>query len=53
MEVLYVLVPFAIAFAGAALVAYVWAVRSGQLDDLKTPAHRMLLDGERDRRAPD
>lgn len=30
-------------FAGA-LMGLVWAVRSGQLDDLETPALRMLHD---------
>jgi cbb3-type cytochrome oxidase maturation protein len=27
------------------LIAFVWAVRSGQFDDTGTPAVRMLLDG--------
>jgi cbb3-type cytochrome oxidase maturation protein len=30
--------------AGGFLVAFVWAVRSGQFDDTFTPAVRMLLD---------
>lgn len=46
MEVLYVIVPLAVAFAGAAVLAYVWAVRSGQFDDMKTPAHRVLTEDE-------
>jgi len=31
--------------AGGFLVAFAWAVRSGQFDDTGTPAVRMLLDG--------
>lgn len=44
MEALFVIVPLALAFAGGALIAYVWAVWSGQFDDMTTPAHQMLVD---------
>ncbi len=44
MSVLYVLLPLALLMAAAAVVAFVWAVRRGQLDDLETPAMRMLAD---------
>jgi cbb3-type cytochrome oxidase maturation protein len=44
MEVLFVVVPLAIAFAGVAVIGYVWAVKAGQFDDLTTPAHQMLID---------
>lgn len=44
MEVLYVVVPLAVAFAAGAVLAFVWAVRRGQFDDMKTPAHRVLAD---------
>ena len=46
MEVMYVLLPAALVFAVAAVVVFVWAVRSGQLDDLETPAMRILGDDE-------
>ena len=49
MSVLFVLLPLALAFAGGAVWLFVWAVRSGQFDDLETPAVRMLLDEEEDR----
>ncbi len=44
-------VPIAVAIVVAGLVAFRWAVRSGQLDDLDTPALRMLHDDERQDRA--
>lgn len=44
MNVLYVLVPLALAMASAFVVAFVWATRQGQFDDLETPALRMLVD---------
>ena len=46
MNVLYLLVPVAILLAGLGVLAFRWAVRSGQFDDVETPAIRMLLDDE-------
>lgn len=48
MSVLYLLLPMALLFASTAVVVCVWAVRSGQYDDLETPAVRILHDDERD-----
>ncbi|MFN7020154.1 MAG: cbb3-type cytochrome oxidase assembly protein CcoS [Phycisphaerales bacterium] len=42
MSVLYVMVPVALLLAGGAVLAFIRAARSGQYDDLETPAHRML-----------
>ena len=44
MIVLYLLVPLALVLAGAAVLAFRWAVRDGQFDDVETPALRILLD---------
>lgn len=44
MEVLYVIIPLAIAFAGLAVTGFVWSVRSQQYSDPKGTAHRILLD---------
>jgi cbb3-type cytochrome oxidase maturation protein len=46
MSVIYILLPVALALAGAALWAFIRAVRSGQFDDLETPAHRVLHDDD-------
>lgn len=46
MSVLYVLFPLALLLAAAAVAAFIWAVRSGQLDDLDTPALRILHDDD-------
>ncbi|MEM7167146.1 MAG: cbb3-type cytochrome oxidase assembly protein CcoS [Planctomycetota bacterium] len=48
MSVLYVLLPLALLFAVSALIAFVWATRGGQFDDLQTPAVRILHDDEDD-----
>ena len=44
MSVLFIAVPAALAFAVSAVLAFAWATRSGQLDDLDTPPLRMLQD---------
>ncbi len=44
MTVLYVVLPLALLVAGAAVGAFMWTVRSGQLDDVDTPPRRILFD---------
>jgi len=44
MITLYLVLPLALAVASLAVVAFAWSVRSGQLDDLDTPPHRLLLE---------
>jgi cbb3-type cytochrome oxidase maturation protein len=46
MEIVFVLLPLSLFLAGGALLGYLWSVRSGQFDDLDTPAHRILIDEE-------
>jgi len=46
MSVVFVLLPLSALLAAIAVGAFVWCVRRGQLDDLVTPAIRMLEDGE-------
>ena len=44
MNVLYFLVPIALALAAVAVYAFRWAARHEQFDDLDSPAIRMLDD---------
>ena len=44
MGVMFVLVPVALIVVLVAVVAYIWAARRGQFDDLTTPAIRALQD---------
>lgn len=46
MTILFALIPLAILLLAFAVWAFFWAVRSGQFDDLDTPAVRILLDDE-------
>lgn len=46
MDVLVYLIPFAIALGAAGLAAFLWAIRSGQFEDLDGAARRILFDDE-------
>ena len=46
MNILYLLIPIGVVFLGAAIGLFIWAVRSGQYDDLEGPAHRILMDDD-------
>lgn len=50
MTVLFILVPLALIIAGSAVGAFLWAAKNGQLDDLETPAMRILEDDDAPRR---
>lgn len=53
MEILYILIPVAILLVIAMIAGFLWAVKSGQFDDLEGPAHRILMDkDEGQERAP-
>ena len=44
MSVLYLLIIAALTVAIGFLIAFIWAVKSGQFDDTHTPSMRILLD---------
>ncbi len=44
METLLYLMPIALLLGGLGLGAFVWALRSGQYEDLDGAAERVLLD---------
>lgn len=46
MSVVYLVLPLALLVVFIAVMAFVWSARSGQFDDLETPAVRMLRDDE-------
>lgn len=48
MEIIYLLVPLAVLIAIGIVVVFLWAVKSGQFDDLEGPAHRILMDEAED-----
>ena len=51
METIFVLLPLALLIAAIAVGLFIWAAKSGQFDDLETPAVRILFDDEEPRRS--
>ena len=47
MTALYIVLPLALLVAAGAVCAFIWTVRSGQLDDVDTPPRRILFDDDR------
>ena len=52
MDVLVWLIPVALGLGLAGLVAFLWALKSGQFDDLDGAANRILFDDEDEKEAP-
>ncbi len=50
MEILYFLIPLAMIILVVIVGFFFWAVKSGQMDDLEGPAHRILMDDDITRR---
>jgi cbb3-type cytochrome oxidase maturation protein len=44
LEIIYLLIPLSLALLGVAIWGFFWAVKSGQFDDLDSPALRILDD---------
>ncbi len=53
MEVLVYLVPIALFMGFLGLLAFLWALRSGQFEDLDGAAERILFDDEEDTVGPE
>ncbi len=48
MDVLFLLIPVSIVFLSLAVTALMWSIKSGQYDDLDSPAHQILFDDDDD-----
>jgi cbb3-type cytochrome oxidase maturation protein len=46
MSIIFIAIPVALLIVAGAMAAFVWAARSGQYDDLATPALRMVHDDD-------
>ncbi|HKU95710.1 MAG TPA: cbb3-type cytochrome oxidase assembly protein CcoS [Vineibacter sp.] len=44
MNAMFFLLPIAVLLGGAALAAFLWALRAGQFDDLEGDGSRILFD---------
>lgn len=52
MEVLIYLIPIALVLGLAGLFAFLWALKSGQFEDMEGAANRILFDDEDMRPTP-
>lgn len=50
MTILYLLIPLGLLLVAVGVGAFFWATRSGQFDDLESPAWSVVMD---DDKAPD
>ncbi len=46
VNILFLLIPISLIIAGIAIWVFLWAIRSGQFEDLEGPAHRILMDDD-------
>ncbi|MGB5439880.1 MAG: cbb3-type cytochrome oxidase assembly protein CcoS [Gammaproteobacteria bacterium] len=46
MEIIYLLIPLSLLLVGVIVWVFVWAIQSGQFDDLEGPAHQILMDDD-------
>ena len=46
MDIIYILIPLSIVLIGIAVTVLFWAIKSGQFDDMDSPAHRILFDDD-------
>ncbi len=46
MDILYLLIPISLIIMAIAIAVLLWAIRSGQFEDLEGPAHRILMDDD-------
>lgn len=46
MDLLIAMVPLSLLLLGLAILIFFWAVKSGQFDDMDSPAHRILFDDD-------
>ncbi|MBT5013028.1 MAG: cbb3-type cytochrome oxidase assembly protein CcoS [Rhodospirillaceae bacterium] len=46
MDVLIYLIPIALLLGGAGLIAFLWALKSGQFEDMEGEANRILFDDD-------
>ncbi len=53
MSVLFIVLPVALLLAAGGVAAFIWMTRTGQLDDLETPAWRVLFDDDEPTGSPE
>lgn len=52
MDIVYLLIPLSVVLIAVIVTAFLWAIRTGQFDDLEGPAHRILIDDDEQAQTP-
>lgn len=52
MDIVIWLIPAAVFMGALGLAAFIWALRSGQYEDIEGAAHRILIDEDDEGRHP-
>lgn len=47
MTILYLLIPLGLLLLAVGIAAFFWAAKSGQFDDLESPAWSVVMDDDR------
>jgi len=47
LSILFLLIPLGLILLGLAIAAFFWATKSGQFDDLESPAWSVVMDDDR------
>ena len=47
MEIIYLLIPLALILVTIIISVFMWAIKSGQFDDLEGPGYQILQDDDR------
>lgn len=50
MDILFAVVPFSLFLLALAIYGFFWAIRSGQFEDMDSPAHRILFDDDEEKK---
>ncbi len=53
MTILLYLIPVALVLGGLGLAAFLWALKSGQYEDMEGAANRILFDDDEDKAGED
>lgn len=53
MDILYLLIPMSVVLVAVIALIFLWAVKSGQFEDMEGPAHRILMDDDTPDTGPD
>jgi len=46
LDILFLLIPISVVIVAGIAAAFLWAVKSGQFEDMEGPAHRIVMDDD-------